>query len=203
MKVRTVARTLPGCLVAVLTLIAAAQTVVPQSSEQIETGYLTGQDGHQIAYRIRLLPLASFPAVPQGIRTELEARSCMVPQTYEAHAPENVLHGAFERQGANDWAVLCSTNGSTSLLVFFADRQNAPFTLASGKNSQWIAVAPTGQVLGFAWGIDAVGPAEMALDTHAAPETFDHDGVRGEFIAASPTLHYFQKGEWTSFSPSD
>ena len=180
---------------------AAQSTTVPQLTEQVETGQVTLHDGHQLGYRIRLLPLASFPGIPDAVRAELEARSCMVPQTYEAKQPENVIHGAFQQKGSTDWAVLCSAKDASSLLVFFADRPHAPFTLASGKDSQWIAVTPGGQVRGFAWGIDAIGPAEISQQVHADPSAFDHDGVDDQFIERTSTIHYCCKsGGWVSFS---
>lgn len=198
MIVNAFTKVLPVCLAAVLTVAAAAQ-----ATEQVETGQLTTQTGTRINYKIRLLPLASFPGIPDTIRTELETRHCMVPQTYEARQPENVVHGAFEKKGTSDWAVLCSVNGASSLLVFFANRSQTPFTLDTGKNSQWIAVRPSGQVRGFAWGVDALGPAEISQQVHADPDAFDHDGVGDAFIERESTIRYYSNGAWTILSPQN
>ncbi len=76
-------------------------------------------DGHSTPYLIRHLPVNSFPQLPPAVQDALTRRGCLIPQTYEAHQPENVVHASLERPGSSDWAVLCSANGTVSLLVFF------------------------------------------------------------------------------------
>ena len=78
----------------------------------------------------RRRPLHSLPHPPSARQLVSPAparrtgtaqrRGCLIPQTYEAHAPENVVHASLERPGSSDWAVLCSVNGTVSLLVFFS-----------------------------------------------------------------------------------
>ena len=90
-----------------------------RSSQLTETGK-TSVDGQTASYLIRRLPASSFPDLPDAIADVLDQRGCMIPQTYQAHRPENVIHASFERPGSSDWAVLCSTHGNVDLLVFFA-----------------------------------------------------------------------------------
>src|SRR5689334_12337792 len=68
-------------------------------------------EGHSVPYLIRRLPLNAFPQLPEAIANELSDRDCLIPQTYEAHRPENVVHASLERPGSQDWAVLCSAQG--------------------------------------------------------------------------------------------
>ena len=82
--------------------------------------------GRSTPYLIRHLPVNSFPQLPPAIHDALTRRGCLIPQTYEAHGPENVVHASLERQGSSDWAVLCSANGTVSLLVFFAGNYATP-----------------------------------------------------------------------------
>jgi hypothetical protein len=90
------------------------------NTERIETGELRSATGATVTYRIRLLPIASFPDLPAAIADELNRRQCMIPQSFEAKQPENVIHGAFRASGSSDWAALCSSRGATTLYVFFA-----------------------------------------------------------------------------------
>ena len=76
-------------------------------------------NGKRVPFHIRRLPVSSFPDLPELIATELTSRGCVIPQTYEAKRPENVVHASFERPGSSDWAVLCSVRGQVTLLVFF------------------------------------------------------------------------------------
>src|SRR5271170_2762466 len=59
----------------------------------------------------RLEPSA-FKDLPAEVREELERRKCLVPQTYEARQPENVISGKFRDGDDRDWAVLCSREGT-------------------------------------------------------------------------------------------
>ena len=73
--------------------------------------------GQSIPYLVRHLPVSSFPEIPDELAVLLNRRGCLIPQTYEAHHPENVIHASLERPGSSDWAVLCSAEGTVSLLV--------------------------------------------------------------------------------------
>ena len=84
-------------------------------------------DGHPTPYLIRHLPVSSFPDLPPAVQEQLDRRGCLIPQTYEAHQPENVVHASLERPGSSDWAVLCSAQGTVSLLVFFGSGSSQPF----------------------------------------------------------------------------
>ncbi|MGC2496529.1 MAG: hypothetical protein WA374_02235, partial [Acidobacteriaceae bacterium] len=79
-------------------LLATAQTAPPGFSapasgntERVESGQIASANGTHLSYRIRLLPLSSFPALPEEIVAQLSRRRCMIPQTYEAKQPENVI----------------------------------------------------------------------------------------------------------------
>src|SRR5277367_1279817 len=108
------------------TLIAAPLAVFAQGGEQIVRGHTGDQ-----SYAFRMLPPESFPALPAPIRGDLEKRHCLIPQTYEARTPENVIHGAFHEKGSSDWAALCSQNGTTTLLVYWNSPAPKPAELAS------------------------------------------------------------------------
>jgi hypothetical protein len=97
--------------------------------------------GHSTPYLIRHLPVSSFPELPAGIVDLLNRRGCTIPQTYEAHRPENVVHASLEHAGSSDWAVLCSVQGTVSLLVFFngasaGGRTAQPVVLASALETE-------------------------------------------------------------------
>jgi len=65
------------------------------------------------------LPPTAFSGLPQNLIQELQRRGCMIPQTFPQDDKSNVVKGTFEKPGQTDWAVLCSTKGSTSLLMFW------------------------------------------------------------------------------------
>jgi len=107
------------------------QTGLPLEERSLPQLTESGQiliGGQMTRYLIRHLPVSSFPALPAAIQSQLDRRGCLIPQTYEAHRPENVIRASLERQGSSDWVVLCSAKGTVSLLVFFGGDPGHPAT---------------------------------------------------------------------------
>jgi hypothetical protein len=180
---------------------ASAQDVSPPGeSERAEAGRARLPSGKDVVYRIRLLPVASFPALPQIIASQLRQKSCMVPQTYEARRPENVIRGAFEKQGSDDWAVLCSVDGATTLLVFFESHPEAPIVLRRQRDAEWLGAEIVGEY-GSAWGLSKARPSQIqATKPGASLGAIDHDGIDDAFVERSSTIHYFHNGEWKTLA---
>src|SRR5208337_2995121 len=101
-------RSLGWLSMALLCALVAAQQPALNSSGQIAV------DGRPVRYQIRRLPISSFPELPERLQDILNRRGCLIPQSYEAHHPENVIHASLERAGSVDWAVLCSVEGQVS-----------------------------------------------------------------------------------------
>jgi len=177
------------CLVPVT---AALQVSPPPQTEQTETGpaHLPGR--LYVAYRIRLLPVSSYPQLPAPVSQQLVQKGCMIPQTYEAREPENVIHGSFEKKGSDDWAALCSVNRVTTLYVFFQSDLDHPIPLRHQPDTEWLGVEWSLDY-GSAWGI-ATRPARLLQPKDSA----DHDGIEDAFVEHSSTIHYFQNGRWTA-----
>src|ERR1039457_2601822 len=117
-----------GVLLCACTLLPAQQQ--PNPAQLTESGQIV-LAGHSTPYLIRHLPVSSFPELPAAIQELLNRRGCLIPQTYAAHHPENVVHASLDRAGSSDWAVLCSAGGTVSLLIFFTDVPAQPILLAS------------------------------------------------------------------------
>lgn len=167
------------------------------NAERIEGGQLTTPGGSVIAYRIRLLPLASFPDLPVAVNAQLARRSCMIPQTFEAKEPENVIHGALRSAGSNDWATLCSAAGSSTLYVFFAGQYDSPISLRTQPDTAWLGAEPGSSVFSSAWGIALRRSSELRASPHLRPlASPDHDGIEDARLERSVTVHYFQNGKW-------
>ena len=173
----------------------AGQTPVP-NEERIESGQGQSPAGQGIAYRIRLLPIASFPALPASISAELARRQCMIPQSFEAQQPENVIHGSFRAPGSSDWAALCSAQGSTTLLVFLAG-QPEPIALRTQPDSAWLGAEPGSANFGSSWGIAVLSADELRASPglrRNAP--IDHDAIEDARLERSLSVRYYSGGRW-------
>ena len=100
------------CALAGIAAVAQVASVPQAQSEQHETGIASVPGSPSVHYTIRLLPVSSFPQLPATVAAQLTRMGCMIPQTFEAHQPENVINGAFKRKGSSDWAALCSERTS-------------------------------------------------------------------------------------------
>ncbi len=171
----------------------------PNSAQLVESGRIV-VEGHSTPYRIRHLPVSSFPELPVGIQDQLNRRGCLIPQTYEAYHPENVVHASLERAGSSDWAVLCSVEGTASLLVFFGSRGGQPIVLVSALETERLQAYDPSGVLGFNWGIDPASPEqvrEAQYGMEPRPLRLDHDALADSVVDRGTVYHFYAKNVWT------
>ena len=178
----------------------------PDQSRQFNESGKTSIDGRVESYLIRRLPASSFPDLPDAIADVLDQRGCMIPQTFQAHRPENVINASFEHPGSSDWAVLCSTHGNVELLVFFARIPNKPMTVASTPELERLQRHDSSGVLGFDWGIDPASPrqvreAQAGMEHH--PPLLDHDALEDVVLNRKTVFRFYTHGAWTVVDTSD
>jgi hypothetical protein len=188
---------LVSALFCACTLVATPQQAHPPQLN--ETGQVV-VDGRSTPYLIRHLPVSSFPDLPSPVQETLNHRGCLIPQTYEAHQPENVVAARFERPGSLDWAVLCSVQGTVSLLVFFSSNPDHPFVLASAPETQRLQAHGASVILGFNWGIDPASPNQVhQAQSGLAPRPpwVDHDALADSVVDHHAIYHFYEKNAWT------
>ena len=190
-----------GWLLSVLTCafaLVSAQQREQKLAQLSESGQVV-VGGRATPYLIRHLPVSSFPELPATVRELLNRRGCLIPQTYEAHGPENVVHASLERAGSSDWAVLCSAEGTVSLLVFFSSAPAQMLVLASAPETEHLQAHDRSGVLGFNWGIDPASP-EQIREAQAGllhrPALADHDALADSLLDHRTVYHFFSKNAW-------
>ncbi len=95
-------------LVITLMVVAAINTV---SAEEQTDG------GRSRESRIIRLQPSAFALLPTQILQALQEQGCTIPQSFVDPQPHNVVQGELRRKGHMDWAVLCSRDGHSSILV--------------------------------------------------------------------------------------
>jgi hypothetical protein len=145
-----------------------------------------GQLPPQSTYPIRRLPPTAFPELPKNLATELKHRGCTIPQPY-TDRKDNVIRGEFAKPGQTDWAVLCSTRGSTSLLVFWNGKTTNPLVLAEYSDDPHRI---------FDWFIQPVDRKSIIGHYRAyggpKPPPIDHQGIESGGEKMSVFLYYYQ-----------
>lgn len=181
--------------------LASAQSPAPLN----ESGQIIVA-GRSASYLIRHLPVNSFPDLPAALASELYRRSCLIPQTYEAHHPENVIHASLERAGSSDWAVLCSSRGTVSLLVYFSSAPADVVVLAAAPETERLQAHDSTGVFGFNWGIDAASPEQIHQAQSGLarrPALVDHDALADSILDRRRVYHFYLKNAWTVLEMPD
>lgn len=154
----------------------------------------------------RLLPSA-FQQLPPPIRDDLEHRSCTIPQLWDALAPGNVVHGHFRTARETDWAVLCSVNRASTLLVYWGGRVDSVDQLAPAPDRTYLQDVAEGRI-GFS---RAISPVDVSFVREhyrgyggAQPRPrIDHDGVGDAFVGKASIVWYWYQGKWLELPGAD
>jgi hypothetical protein len=176
----------------------------PLDAQLNESGQIE-VDGHTMPYLIRHLPPSSFPQLPAAVQDELNRRGCTIPQTYEAHGPENVVQASLQRKGSADVAVLCSEHGTVSLLVFFSDAAE-PVVLSSAPETERLQANAASGTLGFDWAIDVATPEKVhqaQTGMRHRPALLDHDALADSLVEQKTVYHYYTGKAWIMVETSD
>ena len=100
---------------------------------------------------IRKMQPADVAELPAAFVEKLNSRGCAIPQFGEvgragatagdpatAGEPTNVIHGEFARRGQEDWAVLCSKGGSSTIVIFWGKTTACPASLARLEDAHYL-----------------------------------------------------------------
>lgn len=151
----------------------------------------------------RLTPDA-FPELPAAVRRELTRRGCTVPQPADAPT-RNVIRGSFFGSGS-DWAVLCSRNLMSAILVFRGGRPDRVRALASKSDEDFLQTDSGGGIV-FSRAIRTASPRairelQQSFDGKAKP-SLAHDGIEDMFLGKASTVWYWRGGKWVVAGGAD
>jgi hypothetical protein len=142
---------------------------------------------------------SSFSDLPTAVLQELQSRGCKLPNKKSKGV---IIHGQFFRPGQSDWAALCFTKKSTSLLIFpdgSRERVEALETTPRRFPKWSISVISQEQLasLKSAWGWRGPLPAEI---DHQGISSFvewgDKDARCLYCYSAEESIHYYYQDKW-------
>lgn len=141
---------------------------------------------------VRLQP-GAFPDLPAELRTALEQRGCTIPQPYDADGrKKNVISGPFTSAGQTDWAVLCSHEKQSAILVFRGGHSSQVDSLAEGPDLQYLQVVAGEQKIGYSR-LLAVAPPKVV---HQHFPRGNHAGIQDAFMGKASVVWYRSVGKW-------
>lgn len=166
------------------------------------------QDKWQIADEatLRLSPTA-FSQLPKIIVLSLQKRNCTVPQTFSNSTPHNVIRGQFAKRGQFDWAILCSRNRVSSILVFWNGSTKSVAEIARSDDKDYLQTIDDTPRIGFSRAIAAVGKSHIFAHYREyggrKPPPIKHQGVNDAFIEKASLVHYFYRNRWLKLQGAD
>jgi hypothetical protein len=171
---------------------------------------VNAQDKWQIADEatVRLKPSA-FSQMPKNIVSYLEARGCTVPQIFGETKPHNVIRGEFAKSGQFDWAVLCSRNRISAILVFWNGSTKSVAEIARGDDRSFLqtGAGDDGSKAIFSRAIGVVDE-DYILEHYREyngikPPPIKHQGINDAYVEKASTVLYFHRGRWLELQGAD
>ena len=159
------------------------------------------------ARAIRRLPPDSFPQLPPSVRSELEVRGCSVPQSFTSDRPHNVIVASFAKAGQVDWAVLCSRQDSSSVLIFWGGADPGPPTVFPRSSDAGFLQGIGEGRIGYSRVLLVASPGQIREYAAAfggfLPKVLDHDGVEDAFAGKASVVAYMEGGHWLTLTGAD
>jgi hypothetical protein len=181
---------------------------------------------------IRKVQPGEVPGLPAEFVEKLNARGCGIPQFGEVGRaasspanragdaagsggngmagepitpgePTNVIHGEFARHGQEDWAVLCSKGGSSTIVIYWGKATACPASLARLEDAHYLKRGAD-KKMRYSRSIRALGKSELGDRAGVAGlKDFSHHGIDDRFVGKSSAFFYCSVGKWKIFPAKD
>lgn len=152
------------------------------------------------------LPPSSFPNLPASIVDNLESRGCTIPQAYITPKPHNVIQGVFSESQEIDWAILCSIDRISSILVYWGASYKNVSEIAKGPDKRFLQEIRVGQI-GFSRDVSVAGKNFIMRHYEyfggSKPPPIDHKGIDDAFVEKGSIVLYYYRGEWLRLTGAD
>jgi hypothetical protein len=181
---------------------------------------------------IRKVQPGEVPGLPVEFVEKLNARGCGIPQFGEVGrsassagnragdaagresngtaggsamdgGTTNVIHSEFARHGQEDWAVLCSKGGSSTIVIYWGKTTACPASLARLEDAHYLKRG-TDKKMRYSRSIRALGKSELGDRAGIAGlKGFSHQGIDDRFVGKSSAFFYCSEGKWKIFPAKD
>lgn len=155
---------------------------------------------------VRLKPEA-FSQLPENIVSDLQTRGCTIPQSFDNPTPHNVIRGQFAKPNQFDWAVLCSRNRFSSILVFWNGSTKSVAEIARSDDKSFLQGIDGAGKIGFSRAIGVVDK-DYILEHYRAyggkkPPRIKHQGINDAYVEKASSVRYFYQKKWLELQGAD
>ncbi|MEH6578454.1 MAG: hypothetical protein V7731_15445 [Amphritea sp.] len=149
-----------------------------------------------------------YPGLPHNVRSELEKRSCMIPQSYLNDNVHNAVLGQLMKPDQLDWAVICLRDKEFFLLVFPSGSRSSEMVGSPWTDYVHIEKYPNGRWgFGYNLKIHAVNPHTILrhYQQYGGPEPppLNHQGLDLYCCEKASVTYFWHKGSWLKLTGAD
>ena len=148
------------------------------------------------------LPPRQFKVLPEPIIQALEAKGCLIPQIDGRDQQVNVINGLFRSEGRaagqKDWAVLCSRNKRSSILVFW---NGSPKSVSEIAGLDETGCTRQIRVVGREYIL--VRYENYKESGAPAPPPIMHQGIEDSYCEKGSVIKYWYRGKWLDLQGAD
>ncbi len=156
------------------------------------------------------LPPNAFTDLPAGVMADLNRRGCTIPQVpddvVEKPGPQNVIKGEFAKPGQTDWAVLCSVNRVSSILIYWNSSVEGVSEIEKRPDLLHLQGWGGSRII-YDRRLAPVSASYITEDYRAnggpKPPPLDHQGIDDQFVGKASVVQYFYDGKWLQLSGAD
>lgn len=168
---------------------------------------MPAQDWDRADRATRRLAPSAIARLPAEVREEMERRGCTVPQPFPGDDPANIVTGRFTSPDRLDWAVLCSRDRRSSILVFPGGEASGIAELAGEPDVDSLQTIDGNGTIGYSRAL-AVANAADIREYHKSSggpplPPLDHDGIEDVFIEKGSVVWYWSQGTWLTLPGAD
>jgi len=159
--------------------------------------------------KIVYLAPSDFTDLPKSIIKYLEKNNYKIPQPYFYNPGQekyNVIKGRFYSPNQYDWAVMCSNEHKSKVIIFISGSTKKIHILTQFEDINGLQGIGNDEV-GFSLGIEVVGREDILYYYEAyggpKPPPIDHDGINFIFYGKASVVYYNYKGKWLELQGAD
>lgn len=155
---------------------------------------------------LRLSPRV-FVELPGRVVRKLVSLRCTIPQLKGFSDRHNVISGNFRGTNQTDWAVLCSRERTSSIIVFWGGSPNSYSIIAAAADRGFLQTIDGDGTIGFSRKITAINKPGILLYAREfrgpKPPPTNHQGIDDAFFEKASTIHYYFRGKWVQLQGAD
>ena len=172
----------------------------------VEAG-ISENDFKNIVY----LSPSDFKELPKSIVKYLENNKCKIPQPFfykSGQKKYNVIKGNFYSKNQYDWAVMCSKNHISKIIIFKSASTKKIDILKEFKDVTGLQELGSGK-MEFSLDISVISKKDMVdyngykSEELEEPLKIEHDGIVFAFEEKGSSVYYNRKGKWIELPGSD